>query len=299
MRVDQSRFPCDQHSTRSLNNDFSTGRALKQHLNQILSKDLENYSYYLDNIFWLTAEKAVQFGWPSLSVRMLRDSLDLISMVFSDTLRVVSMAGAGGLGLDDIVVRQLVIDPAKRDDYLSAAAFCFSVGFLFVGAAAIYWKAFPSSDSGPLLIFIMTLALPFSAISVLALDLQAIVASKQTAFARTFQSVIGSLFRLMSALLNIPLMVFAWISALEGPLFGVLLSIFHRKAASPVTIKIPRLSTFTYLAHQGWPLLLSGISIVLYMKMDQIMLKFMRGDHETGIYLAAIRLSNYGTLLLW
>jgi O-antigen/teichoic acid export membrane protein len=270
-------------------------RALKQHLNQILSRRLgENYSYYLDNIFWLTAEKAVQFGLAlfvgAYVARFLGpDQYGLLGYAQG----VVSMAGAlVALGLDDIVVRQLVVDPAKRDDYLSAAAFLrFSVGFLFVGAAAIYWKAFPSSDSGPLLIFIMTLALPFSAISVLALDLQAIVASKQTAFARTFQSVIGSLFRLMSALLNIPLMVFAWISALEGPLFGVLLSICHRKAASPVTIKIPRLSTFTYLAHQGWPLLLSGISIVLYMKMDQIMLKFMRGDHETGIYLAAIRLS--------
>jgi hypothetical protein len=38
-------------------------RALKQHLNQILSRRLgANYSYYLDNIFWLTAEKAVQFA---------------------------------------------------------------------------------------------------------------------------------------------------------------------------------------------------------------------------------------------
>jgi PST family polysaccharide transporter len=95
----------------------------------------------------------------------------------------------------------------------------------------------------------------------------------------------------MSALFKFPLVAFAWISTLEGPLFGTILVARHRRVAPRVRFKIPQLSTLAYLFGQGWPLLLSSISVILYMKMDQIMLKFMCGDLETGIYLAAVRLS--------
>ena len=267
---------------------------LKQRLDLILTRRLgANYFSYLDNIFWLASERALQFALAlfvgTYVARFLGpDQYGLLGYAQA----VVSMAAAvTTLGIDDIVVRQLVIDPTKRYEYLSAAALLrLTVGLFFVALAAIYCAASSLSDSSPHLILIMTLALPFSAIGVLALDLQAIVASKQAALARASQSVICSLLRLMSALIKFPLVVFAWINTLEGPLFGTILVACHRRAAPPVRVKIPRLSTLAYLCGQGWPLLLSSISVILYMKMDQIMLKFMCGDLETGIYLAAVRL---------
>ena len=196
------------------------------------------------------------------------------------------------LGIDNIVVRKLVIDPTQRYEYLSTAALLrLTVGLFFVALAAMYCAASPLADSSPHLILIMTLALPFSAIGVFALDLQAIVVSNQAALARASQSVICSLLRLTSALFKSPLVAFAWINTLEGPLFGTILKACHRRVAPAVRFKIPQLSTLAYLSSQAWPLLLSSISVVLYMKMDQIMLKFMCGDLETGIYLAAVRLS--------
>jgi PST family polysaccharide transporter len=268
---------------------------LKQRLDLFFSKRLgANYFSYFDNIAWLASEKAIQFALAFLVgayiARFLGpDQYGLLGYAQG----VVSMAAAvTTLGIDDIVVRQLVIDPTKRYEYLSAAALLrLTVGLFFVALAAMYCGASSLSDSSPHLILIMMLALPFSALGVFALDLQAIVASKQAALARASQSVICSLLRLMSALFKFPLVAFAWINTLEGPLFGTILVACHRRVAPPVRVKIPRLSTLAYLSGQGWPLLLSSISVILYMKMDQIMLKFMCGDRETGIYLAAVRLS--------
>jgi O-antigen/teichoic acid export membrane protein len=268
---------------------------LKQRLDLIFSKRLgANYFAYFDNIVWLAGERAIQFALAffvgAYVARFLGpDQFGLLGYAQG----VVSIAAAvATLGIDNIVVRQLVIDPAKRDEYLSAAALLrLTVGFFFVVLAAIYWAASAHPDSSPLFILIMTLALPFGAIGVLALDLQAIVASKQAALARASQSVICSLLKLMSALFRSPLVAFAWINALEGPLFGTILVACHRRVAPPVGFKIPQLSTLACLCGQGWPLLLSSISVILYMKMDQIMLKFMCGDLETGVYLAAVRLS--------
>ena len=42
---------------------------------------------------------------------------------------------------------------------------------------------------------------------------------------------------------------------------------------------------------ESWPLLLSGISIMVYMKIDQIMLGQILGDESVGIYSAALRIS--------
>jgi O-antigen/teichoic acid export membrane protein len=179
---------------------------LKQRLDLILSRRLgANYFSYFDNIFWLASEKAIQFALAffvgAYVARFLGpDRYGLLGYAQG----VVSIGAAvGTLGIDSIVVRQLVIDPAKRYEYLSAAALLrLTVGFFFVVLAAIFWAAFPRSDSSPLFILIMTLALPFSAIGVLALDLQAIVASKQAALARASQCVFCSLLKLMSALLG-------------------------------------------------------------------------------------------------
>ena len=45
------------------------------------------------------------------------------------------------------------------------------------------------------------------------------------------------------------------------------------------------------LLADSWPLLLSGIAILIYMKIDQIMLGQMIGDEAVGIYSAAVRVS--------
>jgi O-antigen/teichoic acid export membrane protein len=268
---------------------------LKQRLNLILSRRLgAGYFSYFENIFWLASERALQFALAffvgAYVARFLGpDQYGLLGYaqgIFSMAAVVTS------LGIDDIVIRQLVIDRTKRYEYLSAAALLrLTVGLVFVVLAAIYCAASSPSDSSPHLILIMTLALPFSAIGVLALDLQAIVASKQAAIARGSQSVICSLLRLMSAFFNFPLVAFAWINTLVAPLSGTILVARHRQAAPAVKFKVPQLSTLAYLSRQGWPLLLSSVSIILYMRMDQILLKFMCGDHETGIYLAAVRLT--------
>ena len=41
----------------------------------------------------------------------------------------------------------------------------------------------------------------------------------------------------------------------------------------------------------SWPLILQGVAVMLYMRIDQIMIKEMLGEREVGLYSAAVRLS--------
>lgn len=45
------------------------------------------------------------------------------------------------------------------------------------------------------------------------------------------------------------------------------------------------------LLADSWPLLLSGVAVMIYMKIDQIMLGQMIGDEAVGVYSAAVRIS--------
>lgn len=45
------------------------------------------------------------------------------------------------------------------------------------------------------------------------------------------------------------------------------------------------------LTKEGWPLLLAGVAVTIYMKSDLVMLGLLSGDEQTGIYSAAARLS--------
>jgi PST family polysaccharide transporter len=45
------------------------------------------------------------------------------------------------------------------------------------------------------------------------------------------------------------------------------------------------------LLSQSWPLFLSGISVMVYMRIDQVMLERMCGQNAVGLYSAAVRIS--------
>lgn len=51
------------------------------------------------------------------------------------------------------------------------------------------------------------------------------------------------------------------------------------------------------LVRAGWPLLLAGAAVMLYMRIDMVMLRWLAGEWETGIYAAAVRLSEMAYFL--
>jgi O-antigen/teichoic acid export membrane protein len=53
-----------------------------------------------------------------------------------------------------------------------------------------------------------------------------------------------------------------------------------------------RWSTALKFLRQSWPLILSGLAVTVYMKIDQVMLGAMLGDEAVGQYSVAVRISS-------
>jgi PST family polysaccharide transporter len=87
------------------------------------------------------------------------------------------------------------------------------------------------------------------------------------------------------------LIAFVWIMLAEAVVVATILLGVMSKYGLLLTKLRVSIKRAKSLLKDSWPLLLSGISITIYMKIDQIMLGHMIGDEAVGIYSAALRIS--------
>jgi len=90
---------------------------------------------------------------------------------------------------------------------------------------------------------------------------------------------------------NAPVLAFALTTAAEALMVAVII-LFMLGLRGPNLNKLRfSLLRAKTLLEDSWPLLLSSMAIMVYMKIDQIMLGQMLGDDAVGIYSAAVRIS--------
>jgi PST family polysaccharide transporter len=197
------------------------------------------------------------------------------------------------LGLDAIVVRSIVREPEKRAEILGTAFWLK----LFGGVAALILAvssiiAVRHDDQLTIsLVAILSSVGIFQAFNTIDLWFQSQVQSKYTVIAKNTAFVITALVKVALISFHAPLIAFAWTALGEVGLGAIGLIIFYRvRGYSPWLWpwSSPLAKT---LLKESWPLILSGLTIMIYMRIDQIMLGQMVGDKAVGLYSAATRIS--------
>ena len=87
-------------------------------------------------------------------------------------------------------------------------------------------------------------------------------------------------------MIHAPLTAFAIAVTAEALLTGILLAAYYSRASRDLSSWRFDMEVARRLVRQGLPLLLSGVAITIYMKIDLIMLGQMLGDKAVGIYSA-------------
>lgn len=197
------------------------------------------------------------------------------------------------LGLEGIVVRDIVHDPTCRDETLASAfvlkligggvALIFSVAIIVVirPKESIYWW----------LVGIGATATIFQSLDVIDYWYQAEVRSKYTVYARNAAFLIIALIKVMLIIFHAPLVAFAWAGLTEIALASLGLLFICRSQGRSLKPYMATISRARLLLRQSWPLVVSTIFVVILMRTDQVMLGQMRGDKDVGIFSAALALS--------
>ncbi|MFM6309557.1 MAG: oligosaccharide flippase family protein, partial [Dolichospermum sp.] len=120
---------------------------------------------------------------------------------------------------------------------------------------------------------------------------QSQVQSKYTVIAKNTAFVITALVKVALISLHAPLIAFAWAGLGEVSLGAIGLIISYRVRGYSPWLWPWSLPLAKTLLKESWPLILSGLTIIIYMRIDQIMLGQMVGDKAVGLYSAATRIS--------
>ena len=198
------------------------------------------------------------------------------------------------LGLDGIVVRELVKDESRRDELIGTAFYLKLIGAIAVLIVLAVAIQFTSNDHYTnVLVFIIASATIFQAFNVVDMYFQAKVLSKYVVYANVISLFVSSIVKIVLILNDAPLLAFAWATLFDSVVLALGFIYYYIKNNS--TFNIQHLTfkreTAVSLLKDSWPLILSGIVISIYMKIDQVMIQEMMGSEAVGQYAAAVRIS--------
>lgn len=197
------------------------------------------------------------------------------------------------LGLDNIVIREIVRGSSDKNEILGTTFFLKLAGgcILFVLAILSISLLRPGDRLTVWLVSILSLGVIFQAFDTIDLQFQAQVQSKYTVIAKNLAFIIITFVKVTLIQINAPLIAFAWAGLAESGLSAVGLAINYRVQRYSVWVWRWSLTRAIALLKESWPLILSGLTIMIYMRIDQIMLGQMIDDRAVGLYSAATRIS--------
>lgn len=197
------------------------------------------------------------------------------------------------LGLDNVVVREVVKKKTDVLKIMGSTFFLKTVASIITVALAIVYSLFFTDKNfeTKVIVIIFSSSLIFSAFDTIIFWFQAEVKSKFIVYAKTGSFVIISLLRCLALFFEQPLMVFVWLALLEVTFnaFG-LLFVYRMNKQTMMFWKIDWI-VMKGLLSNSWPLILSGLAIAVYMKIDQVMIGDILDDTQVGVYSVAAKLS--------
>lgn len=252
---------------------------------------------YLSNTFWLLCERSLRL------VVGLAVGIQVARYLGPDGYGKLSFAGSlvglflpfATLGLPGIVVRELVRNPSRRGDVLGSTAGLTLAGSVvtigLVGVATVLSGVSPTESA---LVLVISLGLLTHSARAIDFHFQARVESRFVVQAQLAQLLVSSLGRLLLIVLKSDLIWFAVIGLADSIVFALgLVFNYHRTRSrldSPDRWRF-RSKTARQLIENSWPLVLSGVVVTIYMRIDQVMIRAVLGSEAVGQYAAAVRIS--------
>lgn len=213
--------------------------------------------------------------------------------VFSYVLAFFAIfGGIAKLGLDEIMVRELVKHPELHVQYLGTAFWLKVMGAVLVFVIIAIVVQYTSNDINTnIFIFIIASGLVFQSFEVIEFYFQSQVLAKFVSICKIIQLILSSLIKMYLVVTSSELMWFVVVALFDQMTLAISFFIAYRLKNQPIFYKKFKFSIAKKMLVDSWPLIFSSIAIMLYARIDQVMIKEFLGEFETGLYSASVRLT--------
>ncbi len=271
---------------------------------QFISRRIKNRPMLrkvISNTAWLAADKILRLGVSLFVTAWVARYLGPEQYgLLSYAAALIALLGAiGGLGLEGILVREFVRDPNSAPTLLGTALVLRLVGgtavFLIAFALAIVIR--PNNHGLAALVAIIALGNILQAFDVLDQWFQSKLLSKRTVVAKNTAFLIMAVIKVVLILYQAPLLAFAAAATGEITIGAAALLVAYKGTGERIKTLKFELPMAHKLLKESWPLIISGMAVGIYMRIDQIMLGQMMGDKAVGIYTAATKLTEFSYII--
>ncbi len=257
-------------------------------------KNHQGFMKYFKNTSWLFAEKILRMVVGLLiGVWVARylgpDKFGLLSFAHSFVGLFTIFAT---LGLDEVVVRELVKDESRRDSLVGTTFWLKLFGAFLVLLVLAFAINFTSNDVDThILVFIIASATIFQSFNIVDFYFQSKILSKFVAYANFISLFISTIVKIALILSHASLLAFAWVVLFDSFVLACgYIYFFLKHSTFRIKYLIFHKSTAIDLLKDSWPLIFSGGVLMIQARIDQVMIKEMLGSLEVGYYSVAMRL---------
>ncbi len=253
-----------------------------------LKKVLESIGWsFLDNLF----RKVIGFFIGAWVARYLGPSQ---FGLWNYALALTSLFGVlASLGAGSIAVRELVRSPEKRDELIGTTFVLYLLGSLISFSLILIYSLYIAKVDSFVFILILINSVsfffyPFAAVSVYY---HAQLLLKYTIWAYNIAFIIVVIIKILLIWHEASLTYFVITGPAEAILGICLLTWFYVRNVGSL-----RSWRFSYtlakaLIRSGFPLALSSVALMIYARIDQVMIREMLGDLSLGLYSVAVKIS--------
>ena len=250
---------------------------------------------YLVNLSWLFSERLFRIlmaFWVGVAVARFLGPTQFGQLSFA--LSFTSLfAIFSNLGLEHISVREFVKHPRLQNEILGSIWRLKTAGTILIWVViSITTATMNIPHNARLLVFILSLNFLFYTLTGIDYYFQSRVQGRITARIRIAALLIVSLVRLYCIWQKASVTTFAALFVVEGAILSVGMLYQFRHRVGPVVHWKSQRTVMRSLLKNAWPLMLSGLAVSVFLKIDQVMLQLMMGEKAVGEYAAAAKISD-------
>ncbi len=256
---------------------------------------------YLTNTSWLFVERVVRLVVVLFTGILVARYLgpELFGQLNYATGFVGLFFALTTMGLDEIVVRDLVKRPDRREELMGTAATIKLAGSVLLLALVAGTSALRGMEGvTATLVIVMAASELLRPFGVIDWYFMAHVRSRETVLVQMLQVFISAGAKIALVLMEAPLVWFAWVYVLESAATAVGYTVMYMRDGAMISAWRYSKRMARYLLGQSWPLVIYGMALYVQAKIDQVMIfDVLRGrigdaaaNEEVGQYSNALKM---------
>lgn len=198
------------------------------------------------------------------------------------------------LGVESIANREIVKDHSNKNVIIGTSFYLKIFGSLMAILTIFIFANLTTHDPILLgLIMMYSLTFVFSAFGIIETYFQSQVLSKYPAIITIIAGIISAILKVIIMYLGFGIIWLTAVYVLESLVVTCGLLFFFIYNGHSIKEWVFNRKLGIIILKDSWPLMISFVAFSIYMKIDQVMIKNMIGNEQTGIYAVASKLSEF------